>query len=142
MSVAKLNDTVRVNYTGKLSNGEVFDSSEGSDPLEFTLGKGQLIPGFENGVIDMKVKETKVVEIPCTEAYGDYRDDLLQEVPKNLLPTDINPEVGMGLMSQTPDGNQLKLVVSEVKAESIVVDANHPLAGKDLIFEIELLEIL
>lgn len=138
---AKANDKVKVHYKGTLSNGEVFDSSEGRDPLEFTLGSGQVIPGFDKGVQGMKINESKTINIPSHEAYGEIREELIQEVAKKDLPPEINPEVGLKLMSQTPDGQQIPLVVTEVKEESIVVDANHPLAGKDLIFEVTLMEI-
>ncbi|MGB0177185.1 MAG: FKBP-type peptidyl-prolyl cis-trans isomerase [Owenweeksia sp.] len=141
MDLVKENDTIRVHYTGKLANGEVFDSSEGRDPLEFTLGQGQIIPGFEKGVLNMKVSEKKTIEIPSAEAYGERREDMMQEVPKDQLPPEINPEVGMGLVSKTPQGQEMRLTVAEVKDNSIVVDANHPLAGKDLTFEVELVEI-
>lgn len=141
MSQVKENDTVKVHYTGKLSSGEVFDSSVDREPLEFTLGKGQIIPGFEKEVIDMKVNEKKSFDVTSEEAYGDVRKELIQEVPKTNLPPDIKPEVGMGLVSKTPEGQEMQLTVAEVKDESIVVDANHPLAGKDLTFEIEVVEI-
>ncbi|MGO3707800.1 MAG: FKBP-type peptidyl-prolyl cis-trans isomerase [Mesonia hippocampi] len=141
MSQVKQNDTVRVHYTGKLKDGQIFDSSLEREPLEFTLGQGQLIPGFENGVIDMKVNEKKTIEIPSNEAYGDVQEELFMEVPKSQLPQEIEPKVGMGLVSKNPDGSERQLRVAEVKDEAIVVDANHPLAGKDLIFELELVEI-
>ncbi|EIJ40278.1 FKBP-type peptidyl-prolyl cis-trans isomerase [Galbibacter orientalis] len=141
MSQVKENDTVKVHYTGKLVDGQVFDSSLEREPLEFKLGEGQLIPGFENGILNMAVNEKKTINIPSSEAYGEVRQELLQEIPKNELPEDIKPEVGMGLVSRTPEGREIQLVVADVKDESIVVDANHPLAGKDLIFEIEVLEI-
>jgi len=142
MSQVKENNTVKVNYTGKLSDGQVFDSSEGKEPLEFTLGKGQLIPGFEKGLIDMKVKEKKTITIAKDEAYGEINKDLIQEVKKTELPQDMTPEVGMGLVSKTPDGQEMNLLVIEVKEESIIIDGNHPLAGKDLIFDLEVVEIL
>lgn len=141
MSQVKENDTVKVHYTGKLKDGQVFDTSEGKDPIEFTLGKGQLIPGFEKGLLNMKVNEKKTVTIPKEEAYGEPREDLIQEVEKNQLPDEIQPEVGMGLVSRTPDGREMNLVVAEVKDETIVVDGNHPLAGKDLVFDLEVVEI-
>lgn len=141
MSQIKKDNTVKVHYTGKLTNGEVFDSSAGREPLEFTVGAGQMIPGFENGILDMKLNEKKTIEIPASEAYGERRDELLQEVPKSQLPEEIKPEVGMPLMAQLPDGGQQQLVIAEVREESIVVDANHPLAGKDLIFDVEIVEI-
>lgn len=138
---AKTNDKVKVHYKGTLSNGEIFDSSEGKDPLEFTLGAGQVIPGFDKGVQGMNINESKTINIPFTEAYGDVREDLIQEVAKKDLPQEIKPEVGLKLVSQTPDGQQIPLIVTDVKDESIIVDANHPLAGKDLIFEVTLVEI-
>lgn len=141
MSQVKLNDTIKVHYTGKLTDGQVFDSSENREPLEFKVGSGMLIPGFENGVIDMAVNENKTLNIPCAEAYGEVNKELFQEVEKSMLPEDIQPEVGMGLMSQTPDGREMPLTITEVKDASIIVDANHPLAGKDLIFDIEVVEI-
>ncbi len=143
MSQVKKDDTVKVHYTGKLDDGQVFDSSvERGEPIKFTMGQGQLIPGFENGIIDMKVNEKKTINIPKEEAYGDIRKELVQEVPKNQLPEDIKPEVGMGLTSQTQDGQEINLIVKDVKEDTIVVDGNHPLAGKDLTFELEVVEIL
>ena len=142
MSQVKANDKVKVHYTGKLEDGQVFDSSvERGEPIEFQLGQGQLIPGFEQGLIDMKVNEKKTINIPKEEAYGEPKDELIQEVPKSQLPENMEPAVGMPLVSKTPDGREINLVVKEVKDESIVVDANHPLAGKDLVFDLELLEI-
>ncbi len=141
MSQVKENNTVKVHYTGKLSDGQVFDSSEGKEPLEFTLGKGQIIPGFEKGLIDMKLNEKKTITIAKEEAYGDINDNLRQEVKRSELPEDIKPEVGMGLVSKSPDGQEMNLLVVEVKDESIVIDGNHPLAGKDLIFDLEVVEI-
>lgn len=137
----KANDTVKIHYKGTLTDGEVFDSSEGREPLEFTLGASQVIPGFENAVLGMKVEESKIVNIPVAEAYGEAREELIQEVPNSQLPPEIKPEVGLQLMSQTPDGQQMPLVVREVKEESFIVDANHPLAGKDLTFELTLVSI-
>mgnify|MGYP003640190956 FL=1 len=141
MSQVKENNTVKVNYTGKLVDGQVFDSSEGKEPLEITLGQGQLIPGFEKGLIDMKLNEKKTITIAKDEAYGDVNDALIQEVNKEQLPQDMAPEVGMGLVSKTPDGQEINLLVVEVKDTTIVVDGNHPLAGKDLVFDLEVLEI-
>lgn len=141
MSKVKEKDTVRVHYTGKLDNGEVFDSSVDREPIEFNLGEGQLIPGFEKGLIDMAVNEKKTLNIPMAEAYGAHSEELIQEVPSNELPEEVKPEVGMKLMSKLPDGREIPLTVTEVKEESIMVDANHPLAGKDLTFDLELIEI-
>ena len=141
MIQVKENNTVKVNYTGKLTDGQVFDSSEGREPLEFTLGQGQLIPGFEKGVIDMKLNEKKTITIAKEEAYGDVNKELIQEVEKSQLPQDLKPEVGMGLVSKSPDGHEKNLLVVEVKDDTIVIDGNHPLAGKDLIFDLEVVEI-
>ena len=141
MTQVKENNTVKVNYTGKLADGQIFDSSEGKEPLEITLGQGQLIPGFEKGLIDMKLNEKKTITIAKDEAYGDVNDALIQEVNKEQLPQDMAPEVGMGLVSKTPDGQEINLLVVEVKDTTIVVDGNHPLAGKDLVFDLEVLEI-
>tara|TARA_B100000809_G_scaffold249460_1_gene280837 strand:- start:250 stop:696 length:447 start_codon:yes stop_codon:yes gene_type:complete len=141
MNQVKENNTVKVNYTGKLSDGQVFDSSEGKDPLEFTLGQGQLIPGFEKGLIDMKLNEKKTITIAKEEAYGEIIDDLRQEIKKTDLPQDIAPEVGMGLVSKSPDGQEMNLRVVEVREETIVVDGNHPLAGEDLVFDVEVIAI-
>ena len=141
MNQVKENNTVKVNYTGKLSDGQIFDSSEGREPIEFTLGQGQLIPGFEKGLIDMKLNEKKTITIPKEEAYGDVNKDLIQEVKKTELPQDMAPEVGMGLVSKTPDGQEMNLMVVEVRKETIVIDGNHPLAGKELVFDLEVLAI-
>ena len=141
MSQVKENNTVKVNYTGKLSDGQVFDSSEGKEPIEFTLGQGQLIPGFEKGLIDMELNEKKTITIAKEEAYGEINNDLIQEVEKTQLPEDMTPEVGMGLVSKSPDGQEMNLLVVEVREESIVIDGNHPLAGKELIFDLEVVEI-
>jgi FKBP-type peptidyl-prolyl cis-trans isomerase 2 len=141
MSQIKANDKVKVHYTGKLSNGEIFDSSLQREPLEFQMGQGQLIPGFEKGLIDMSINEKKTIVIPAAEAYGESRQDLIQEVPNDKLPSEIKPEVGMGLVSTTPEGHEIQLVVTEVKSDTIVVDGNHPLAGKELTFEVEVIAI-
>lgn len=141
MSQVKTGDSVKVHYTGKLTTGEVFDSSLEREPLEFTLGQGMLIAGFENGMIGMEINEKRTLEIPSAEAYGDIREDMMQEVPKAQLPQEMEPQVGMGLVSRTPEGQEMQLVIAEVKEDSVILDANHPLAGKDLVFEIELIEI-
>jgi len=138
---AKLNDTVKVHYKGTFSSGEVFDTSEGREPLEFKLGAGQIIPGLEKGIVGMQAEESKTIDVPAADAYGERSDDLFYEVPKTQLPGDVEPEVGMSLMSQTPDGQQIPLVISEVNEETITVDANHPLAGRDLTFEVTLVSI-
>jgi FKBP-type peptidyl-prolyl cis-trans isomerase SlpA len=141
MSQVKENNTIKVHYTGTLTDGQVFDTSEGKEPLELTLGSGQLIPGFEEGLIDMKVNEKKTITIAKEKAYGDVIDELRQEVKKTDLPEGMEPEVGMGLVSKTPDGEEMNLRVVAVSDETIIVDGNHPLAGQDLIFDLEVLEI-
>ncbi|MGC1632311.1 MAG: peptidylprolyl isomerase [Gelidibacter sp.] len=141
MSQVKQNDTVKVHYTGKLTDGQIFDSSLEREPLEFTVGDGQLIPGFENAIIDMKLNDKKTVEIAKEDAYGDILEELFHQVPKDQLPKDMEPEVGMGLASKGPDGVEHQFRVIEVKEDHIVVDGNHPLAGQDLVFELEVIEI-
>jgi peptidylprolyl isomerase len=137
----KNGDTVRVNYTGKLSDGTVFDSSSGRTPLEFTLGSGQLIPGFEKAVLGMKVGEKKTITIPANEAYGPYRKELALEIPRTDL-KDITPKIGMQLQSTQKDGSLIVATITKITETTVTVDANHHLAGKDLTFEIELLKIL
>lgn len=141
MSQVQGNETVKLHYTGKLNDGQVFDTSAEREPLEVKLGQGQLIPGFEKGLVAMKVNEKKTITIPKEEAYGDVQKELFQKIPSENLPQDIKPEVGMGLVSKNPDGSERQLRVAEVKEDFIIVDANHPLAGQDLTFELELLEI-
>lgn len=141
MTQAKRGDTVRIHYTGKLSDGTQFDSSAGKDPLEFALGSGQVIPGFDDAVDGMNVGDSKTVTIPPEQAYGQKHDQLIQDVPKQALPDDITPEVGMQLQSKSPDGRVLHLVVTDVGDDTITVDGNHPLAGEDLTFDIELVGI-
>jgi peptidylprolyl isomerase len=141
MTTAKSGDTVKIHYTGTLDNGTQFDSSEGREPLEFALGGGQVIPGFDKAVDGMAVGESKTVTIPAEEAYGQRHEQLVQEVPKSALPDEMEPSVGMQLQSQSPDGQVMNLVITEVADESITVDANHPLAGQALTFAIELVAI-
>ncbi len=141
MSQAKSGDTVKIHYTGTLDDGSQFDSSAGRDPLEFVLGSGQVIPGFDSAVTGMAVGDNKNVRIEPDEAYGPRHEQLIQEVPKTALPEDMNPEVGMGLQSQTPDGQVMQLTVTAVGETTITVDANHPLAGQTLSFAIELVAI-
>ena len=141
MSKAKSGDTVKIHYTGTLDDGTEFDSSAGREPLEFALGGGQVIPGFDTAVDGMSVGDSKTVTIPPGEAYGERHEQLVQEVPKSALPEDMKPEVGMQLQSQSPDGQIMNLVIAEVAEESITVDGNHPLAGQGLTFAIELVEI-
>ncbi|MGN6166141.1 MAG: FKBP-type peptidyl-prolyl cis-trans isomerase [Flavisolibacter sp.] len=134
-------DKIRVHYHGKLRNGETFDSSNGREPLEFTVGSGQVIKGFDEGVKGMTVGEKKTVEIPVGEAYGEKQQEMMIEFPKEQFPADMNPEVGMQLMMSNGSGQQFPVTVAEVKENSVVLDANHPLAGQDLIFDLELVSI-
>ena len=141
MSQAKSGDTVRIHYTGTLNDGSQFDSSAGRDPLEFAVGSGMVIPGFDTAVEGMTVGESKSFTIEPEEAYGVKQDHLIQEVPKSALPEGMTPEVGMPLQSQTPDGQVMDLEVTAVTDTHITVYANHPLAGKALTFDIELVAI-
>lgn len=140
MSVSN-GDTVKVEYTGKLQDGSVFDSSEGGDPLEFTVGEGQLIPGFEEAVDGMELNDEKTVTIEADEAYGQKNDDFIQEFPKDSLPDEIPAEKGQQLQLQTQDGQAIPGIITNVGDENIIVDMNHPLAGKDLTFDIKVVEI-
>lgn len=142
MSAAKQGDTVRVHYSGTLKDGTEFDTSRNSSALEFTIGAGQIIPGFEAAVIGMKPGESKVVEIPFDQAYGPHLAELTQEVERNLLPPEIDIQPGMQLQASGPNQQPLLVTVAEVRADSVLLDANHPLAGEDLTFNIELLELL
>jgi peptidylprolyl isomerase len=142
MAQAKSGDTVRIHYTGTLDDGTQFDSSAGRDPLEFSLGGGQVIPGFDSAVDGMTVGESKAVTIPPADAYGQRHEQLVQQVPRGTLPEDMEPTVGMQLQSQSPDGQIMNLVVVAVEEESITLDANHPLSGQALTFSIELVEIV
>lgn len=142
MGRVKENDTVKVHYTGKLNNGQIFDSSLERDPIEVTLGQGQLIPGFEKELVNMEVNEKKTINVPKEEAYGDIMEELFYEINRSELPEDIKPEIGMMLMAKNPDGTENQLRITDVKEESIVIDANHVLAGQDLTFELELVAIV
>jgi peptidylprolyl isomerase len=142
MSEAKSGDTVRIHYTGKLDDGTQFDTSEGREPLEFSLGGGQVIPGFDNAVEGMAVGEKKSVTIQPEEAYGPRHDQLIQDVPRNQLPDDMTPAVGMELQARNDSGEVMRFSVTSVDDQSITVDGNHPLAGKALKFDIELVEIV
>lgn len=141
MTQAKQGDTVQIHYTGKLEDGTVFDSSEGREPLSFTVGNGQVIPGFEEAVIGMTADEKKNVTIPVDKAYGPRNEELIIEVPRDQVPPDINPEVGQKLQMQGPDNQMIVVEVTGVTDEQVTLDANPPLAGKDLVFDIEMVAI-
>ncbi|MDF2094404.1 FKBP-type peptidyl-prolyl cis-trans isomerase [Aquibaculum arenosum] len=142
MSAAKQGDTVRVHYNGTLKNGTQFDSSREAEPLEFKIGEGRIIPGFESAVVGMAPGDSKKVEIPSNEAYGPRREELTQEVDRSRLPSDLEVQQGMQLQATGPNEQPLVVTVAEVKPESVVLDANHPLAGEDLTFDIELVEVV
>ena len=142
MTKVKNNDKVKVHYTGTLADGQVFDSSLEREPLQVQLGQSQLIPGFEKGLIDMAVNEKKIITVAKEEAYGEVNKDLFHKVPKTDLPEDIKPEVGMGLVGSSADGSQQQFRIAEVQDDHVVIDANHPLSGQDLVFELQVVEIL
>lgn len=141
MQKVETGNTVKVHYTGKLENGQVFDSSANREPLEFEIGKGQMIPGFESGILGMGLNESKTIEISAVEAYGPVKDELFFEIKKEQLPKEIDPKVGMELVSKHQDGSEAVVRITELKEETVTIDANHPLAGKDLTFEVEVVEI-
>ena len=138
---AKNGDTVQVNYTGKLADGTVFDSSVGREPLEFKLGANQMIPGFEKAVLGMKVGEKKAVTIQAEEAYGQYRPELTAQIPRTQLASGVTPQVGQQLQSKRDDGSIVIVFITAVSDNTVTIDGNHPLAGKKLTFEIELVKI-
>ena len=141
MSTASQGDTVQVHYAGRLDDGTVFDSSEGRDPLEFKLGAGQVIPGFEKAVQGMSVGEKATTRIPAEEAYGPRSDELVLHVQRSQFPDGVTPEVGQRFQMRTDDGNTVRVTVTETKEETVEIDANHPLAGQALTFDVELVDI-
>jgi len=140
MKIVDVNSSVTVNYTGKLEDGSIFDSSltEGREPLKTILGQGSLIPGFERGLIGMKEGDKKTIEIMCDDAYGSIKEDLVVEVPKDKVPENVSE--GQMLQTMTPQG-PMNVIVREVKEEVVIIDGNHPLSGKNLIFELELISV-
>lgn len=142
MAQAKSGDTVRIHYTGTLKDGTTFDSSAGRDPLEFQLGSGQVIPGFDDGVTGMEVGEKKTIEIPCEQAYGPVNPAAMQDVPRADIPDNIPLELGTQLQMQAQNGQVMVVTVAQVTDEKVTLDANHALAGKDLTFALELVEIV
>lgn len=141
MTEVKNGDTVRIHYTGTLTNGETFDSSAGRDPLEFVVGSGQIIPGLDAAIPGMTVGDTKSVDVACADAYGETNPEARQAVPRSEIPADIPVEAGLQLQMQTPQGQVVPVTVAEVTETEVVLDANHPLAGKDLNFAIEVVGI-
>jgi peptidylprolyl isomerase len=149
MAQAKKGDRVRVHYTGRLDDGSVFDSSEchegdcecPSQPLEFTVGAGEVIPGFDQAVEGLAINETRSVHIPVDQAYGERVEEMVAQVPRTHLPADMTPEIGQQLEVTQEDGNSFQVMVTEVTDESVTIDGNHPLAGQNLNFDIKLVEI-
>jgi FKBP-type peptidyl-prolyl cis-trans isomerase 2 len=142
MQQVKSGDKIKVHYHGRLTNGETFDKSEGREPLEFEVGSGMVIKGFDDGVTGMAVGDKKTINIPFDEAYGPKNPDMVIDMPKDRFPKDMELEVGMPLAMSDDQGQQFQVAVAEIKEEVIILDANHPLAGEDLIFDLELVEII
>ena len=142
MTQAKAGDTVRVHYEGQLSDGTIFDSSLKREPIEFILGQDTVIPGFEQAVIGMEVGGSKDISIPPAEGFGEYSEDLLVNIEKTILPPDINPELGMQLEVSSKEETPRVFIIADIAKDSITLDGNHPLAGKEIAFKITLLEIL
>jgi peptidylprolyl isomerase len=138
---AKNGDTVQVHYTGKLNNGSVFDSSNGRDPLQFLIGGGQIIPGFEDAVMGMSPGDNKTITISAEKAYGPYRQELLLAVDRQQMPSDAPIELGQPLQVQQSNGQSIPVRVKNISESQVILDANHPLAGQDLTFDIELIAI-
>ena len=141
MAQVKKGDKIKVHYHGKLTSGETFDSSADREPLEFEVGSGMVIKGFDDGVTGMTVGEKKTVNIPFNEAYGAKNPEMIIEMPKDRFPKDMEIEVGMPLGMSDQEGQQFEVTVAEIKDEVVMLDANHPLAGQDLIFDLELVDI-
>ena len=142
MPTAKSGDTVKVHYTGTLNNGQVFDSSKSREPLQFTLGSGMVIPGFDAAVTGLSPGESVTATIPNAEAYGPYQEEMVAEIEKQNIPADFELEVGQRLQMQVPSGEAMSVTITDIKGEMVTLDGNHPLAGQDLTFELELVEIV
>jgi len=142
MAQAQIGDMVKVHYTGRLADGTTFDTSMEREPLEFTLGEGELIPGFEQAVLGMVVGASRTTSIPAAQAYGPHHAERVIEVERHHLPPDLQPELGQQLQMTRPDGTQITVVVTTITETQVTLDANHPLAGRDLIFDIMLVEIV
>jgi peptidylprolyl isomerase len=142
MAKAKNSDTVKVHYTGRVEDGKVFDSSENRDPLLFTIGEGKLIPGFEQAVIGMNPGDTTTIQIPAEQAYGSHREDMIMEVDRNQIPENLKIEVGQQLQLGRPEDQKTIVTITGISESKVTLDANHPLAGMALTFDIRLIEIL
>lgn len=141
MNKAKQGDCVKVHYRGSLDSGEVFDTSQDRDPLEFTIGEGRVIAGFEDAVVGMVAGEEKSVRIPSAEAYGERREDMVAVFNSGQFPEDLAPAVGQILQLKREDGMLIQVMVTDITGDQVTLDANHPLAGKDLIFDLKLVDI-
>jgi peptidylprolyl isomerase len=141
MVQAKVRDKVKVHYTGYLTDGGIFDSSLDREPMAVTIGERMVIPAFENGIVGMAVGDTRTIRISADDAYGPYREDLVGTIARSQLPAGIEPQVGMVLQVHGPDGGVTLVTVKELGNDDVILDANHPLAGQDLAFEIKLVEI-
>ena len=142
MTQANHGDTVRIHYSGKLTDGTLFDSSEGGDPLQFQIGENTIIPKLEASVVGMSIGDKAIIEIAATEAYGPRMDEAVQSVERSMMPDEVDLTIGGQLQATAPDGKQLILTVLEVNEETVKLDGNHPLADQDLVFDIELVEIV
>jgi len=142
MCKVKQGDKVKVHYTGRLEDGTVFDSSEGRDPMTFEIGSGQVIPGVDQGVLDMKEGDSRTLTIEPDNAYGPKRDELIAQVKKSVFPSEIKVEIGQQLQMEQSEGESIPVVISAIDGDDVTLDANHPLAGKTLIFDIKMAGIL
>lgn len=141
MTIAEHGKTVHIHYTGRLTDGTIFDSSNGRDPLAFEMGSGQVIPGLDAGLRGMALGDKKTIEIPFAQAYGEHYPEGIQTIDRTQLPPEIEPQPGMQLQASGPNGEAVNLVIITVEEATITMDANHPLAGKDLIFDVELVAV-
>jgi FKBP-type peptidyl-prolyl cis-trans isomerase 2 len=142
MQQVKSGDNIKIHYHGTLADGSIFDSSNGREPLEFEVGSGMVIPGFDTGVMNMVVGDKKTIHIPFMEAYGPSQPEMIMDFPRNQFPEDMTPEVGMQLNMSNDEGHNFPVAIIEVAEETVKLDGNHPLAGKDLTFDLELVEIV
>lgn len=142
MKRAKVGDTVKVHYKGKFKNGKVFETSEEREPKEFTIGRNEIIPGFEKAVVGMESGESKTVNVPAEDAFGPYHEDLIHVIDRNLMSAGMEPKEGQAVQAVQKDGHKVEVTIKEVSPSTVTLDANHPLAGKDLIFDIELVEVV
>lgn len=142
MTEMKRGDVVRIHYTGRFTDGTPFDSSAGREPLEFRIGAGEIIPGLERNVARMNIGDKETMTIPAAEAYGPHDDTRVQAIPRAAIPDDLDVHVGSRLRANTPDGRPLDLTVVDLDDASVTVDANHPLAGRDLVFDVEVVDII